>query len=64
VLAQSERRGGGRLPPPSAAPSAAEGTGRCRQGRRPPKRREPYGLEALWKGSDAVAKTVLLLLLS
>jgi biopolymer transport protein ExbB len=41
------------------------GTGcRRRQGGRHRSVENPYGLEALWKGSDAVAKTVLLLLLS
>lgn len=49
---------------PAPAPvAAAEGAGAAAKAAGTATVENPYGIEALWKGSDAVAKTVLLLLL-
>ncbi|KAB2962022.1 MAG: MotA/TolQ/ExbB proton channel family protein, partial [Zoogloea sp.] len=49
---------------PAPAPvAAAEGGGAGARAGNTATVENPYGIEALWKGSDAVAKTVLLLLL-
>ena len=53
-----------RPPPaaPAAAPAAPAACARARRARRPEIVENPYGLEAIWKGGDLVAKTTLAIL--